>query len=119
MILKNSRYSPPRPFLPLQTALSGQSGQSGRSGKAGAPGNPDLAAPAFPGVLPRAVETAAGAIEYEVKSGDRLDLLARHYYNQDRLWWRIVDANPDIQFAGALLSESMVGQVILIPKAKD
>lgn len=91
MILKNSRYAPQRPFQP----------------------------PDFPGVLPRAVETAAGAIEYEVKSGDRLDLLARHYYNQDRLWWRIVDANPDILFAGVLLSEAMVGQVILIPKAKD
>lgn len=101
MILKNSRYAPQRPFLPAPSATPGP------------------AAPVFSGVLPRAVETAAGAIEYEVKSGDRLDLLARHYYNQDRLWWRIVDANPDILFAGALLSEAMVGQVILIPKAKD
>lgn len=101
MILKNSRYAPQRPFLPASSAT------------------PAPAAPIFPGVLPRAVETAAGAIEYEVKSGDRLDLLARHYYNQDRLWWRIVDANPDILFAGTLLSEAMVGQVILIPKAKD
>jgi len=96
MIQKNSRYHPARAF-----AAPAQGGE------------------AFPGILPRPIATPEGAIEYEVKSGDRLDLLARHFYNQDRLWWRIVDANPDIVFAGTLLSEAMVGQVILIPKAKD
>ena len=54
-----------------------------------------------------------------MRAGDRLDLLARHYYNNDRLWWRIVDANPELVFAGDMLDESMQGGVILIPKLKE
>jgi len=54
-----------------------------------------------------------------VQAGDRLDLLARHYYNDDRLWWRITDANPDFLYAGDMVLEGMEGRVILIPKAKE
>ncbi|MEM7584261.1 MAG: LysM domain-containing protein [Acidobacteriota bacterium] len=90
---------------------------------------------AFPGLRPRPVETALGAVEHTVQAGDRLDLLARHYYSDDRLWWRILDANPRLLFAGDVRAgdiqagdaqgdsdgrlEGMAGQVILIPKARD
>jgi nucleoid-associated protein YgaU len=72
----------------------------------------------FPGVRPREVATQAGAVEHVVKAGDRLDLLARHYYNDERLWWRIVDANPEILFAGDMLAPGTEGEVILIPAGR-
>lgn len=73
----------------------------------------------FEGVRARDIGSPTGVIEHEVQHGDRLDLLARHYYNDDRLWWRIVDANPDIMFPQDLLNDETRGLVILIPKAKD
>jgi len=73
----------------------------------------------FTGIRSRAMGPATGVVEHVVKAGDRLDLLARHYYNDDRLWWRIVDANPDFLYGGDMLLESMEGLVILIPKAKE
>lgn len=73
----------------------------------------------FPGLRAREIGAATGVIEYEIQAGDRLDLLARHYYNDDRLWWRIIDANPKVVFAQNVLSEEMAGQVILIPKIKE
>ncbi len=73
----------------------------------------------FSGVRARQIGSATGVIEHEVLSDDRLDQLARHYYNDDRLWWRIVDANPQFSFAPDMLSEEMAGRVILIPKLKE
>jgi len=73
----------------------------------------------FAGIRPRAIGPATGVVEHVVKAGDRLDLLARHYYNDDRLWWRIVDANPDFLYGGDMVLEEMEGLVILIPKAKE
>lgn len=73
----------------------------------------------FPGAGAREIGPADGVIEHVVQAGERLDLLARHYYNDDRLWWRILDANPRFVFAGNLVSEEMEGEVILIPKAKE
>jgi len=73
----------------------------------------------FPGIRARAIGDATGVIEHEAQAGDRLDQLARHYYNDDRLWWRIVDANPDVTFGFDLLDDTAVGTVILIPKAKE
>ncbi len=81
---------------------------------------PDPAGTAvFAGIRPRSIGPATGVVEHVVKAGDRLDLLARHYYNDDRLWWRIADANPDFLFAGDMVLEEMEGRVILIPKAKE
>jgi nucleoid-associated protein YgaU len=96
MFLKGSRYETARPFTPST---------AGRE--------------TFPGVRPREIATPPGVVEHTVRTGDRLDLLARHYYNDDRLWWRIVDANPEILFGGELLAESMEGQVILIPGGRS
>ena len=91
---------------------------------------PEAGDAAFPGIRPRLIGRATGAIEHRVRTGDRLDLLARHYYNDDRLWWRIADANPRFLYAGDMVLESddpenglgrksMVGVTILIPKAKE
>ncbi|MDQ6965565.1 MAG: hypothetical protein Q9M23_01425 [Mariprofundaceae bacterium] len=73
----------------------------------------------FPGVRPRAIGAATGVIEHVVKAGDRLDFLARHYYNNDRLWWRILDANPDIVHGGDLMIADREGEVILIPRSRE
>ncbi len=73
----------------------------------------------FAGVRPRSIGPATGVVEHLVTAGDRLDLLARHYYNDDRLWWRIVDANPSFLYGPDLMLEDMEGRVILIPKAKE
>ena len=58
-------------------------------------------------------------IEHVVREGDRLDLLAGRYYNDPRLWWRILDANPDLDDAAVLSMAARAGEVILIPRARD
>ncbi len=73
----------------------------------------------FSGLRSRQIGDAAGVVEHEVVASDRLDQLARHYYNDDRLWWRIVDANPQFYFGPEMLGDAMAGRVILIPKAKE
>jgi nucleoid-associated protein YgaU len=73
----------------------------------------------FRGIRPRDMGPAEGVIEHVVQAGDRLDMLARHYYNNQRLWWRILDANPEIAFGGELRLQEMEGEIILIPKAKE
>ncbi|OIO71893.1 MAG: hypothetical protein AUJ57_06515 [Zetaproteobacteria bacterium CG1_02_53_45] len=73
----------------------------------------------FAGVRPREIGAATAVIEHTLQAGDRLDLLARHYYNNDRLWWRILDANPDILYAGDLSIPDRVGETILIPRVRE
>ncbi len=39
--------------------------------------------------------TASGpSTRHRLRPGDALDLLARRVYGEERLWWRILDANP-------------------------
>ena len=75
----------------------------------------------FNGIRPRKIGPAIGVIEHVLAIGERLDLLALQYYNDSSLWWRIVDANPDIVFAGDLMvvdkGKGRVGTVIVIPRA--
>jgi nucleoid-associated protein YgaU len=92
MLLKNSRYANAREF--------------------------DSESSDFLGIRPRHIETAAGVIEHRVEVGQRLDLLARHYYNDSRLWWRILDANPDLLCGASMLLDEMAGEVILIPRVR-
>jgi nucleoid-associated protein YgaU len=73
----------------------------------------------FKGLRPRDIGPATGVVEHVVQARKRAELLAREYYNDGRLWWRILDANPDVMFAGELESQEMEGDVILIPKAKE
>ena len=111
MLLPKSRYRQSAPFAP----------------------STDGADP-FPGLRPRPVGPATGVIEHVLREGDRLDLLARHYYNDERLWWRILDANPQIVFGADLMpveemrssdgeadpdQAGLVGQIILIPREEE
>jgi len=73
----------------------------------------------FLGVRPRLIATPDGILEHAVKQGERLDLLALYYYNNAHMWWRIVDANPDILFGGELALDQHIGSVILIPRVSD
>jgi len=75
--------------------------------------------PVFKGNRARAIGPAIGVIEYIVKDGDRLDLLALNFYVDSRKWWRILDANPDIVFGADLTLNEAVGDTILIPRAKE
>lgn len=93
MLMRGSRYEGVKPF-----AAGAESGA------------------AFHGLRPRPIAPATGVIEHVVRDGDRLDSLARHYYNDDRLWWRIVDANPEALSDDDLL---VPGNVILIPRARE
>ncbi len=74
---------------------------------------------AFLGIRPRTIGPAPGVIEHTVRSGDRLDHLAGHYYDDDHLWWRIADANPTFMHPGEMVDAGTVGKTILIPKAKE
>lgn len=95
MLLKNSRYQPARAFVAAEDR------------------------PLFSGIRARALGPAAGVIEHMVATGERLDGLAYHYYNDSRLWWRILDANPDVLFGGDLLLDDFAGQTLLIPRARE
>ena len=73
----------------------------------------------FNGIRARDIGAASGVIEHEVQAGQRLDQLARNYYNDDRLWWRIVDANPAYTLGLEMMGDDLEGRVILIPKVKE
>jgi len=50
---------------------------------------------------------------YQVREGDRLDLLAQKFYRNPRKWWLIADANPRFLSPDELL---VPGEVIFIPR---
>lgn len=53
------------------------------------------------------------ALVYQVREGDRLDLLAHKFFHDPRKWWLIADANPD-----ALTPEELLipGRQLRIPR---
>ena len=75
--------------------------------------------PLFKGARSRTIGQATGVLEYRVKDGDRLDLLALYFYNDSRTWWRVLDANPEIVFGADLALSKYVGETILIPRATE
>ena len=81
----------------------------------GAPFDPPL--DGLPGLRrPRDAGVPAGVIEHTLAGGERLDMLAYHYYGDPRRWWRILDANP--QLLGAHEAEQLAqGATIAIPRA--
>lgn len=83
MFLKNSRYAQVGLFQP---------GPDGRT--------------VFRGVRARDITDAAGVLEHTQTEGDRPDLLAQNYYQEDRNWWRIMDANPEFLIAGPIRDET-------------
>ncbi|MCH8532475.1 MAG: hypothetical protein LAT65_16615 [Saccharospirillum sp.] len=95
MLLKNSRYHKTLPFEPQAE-----------------PGT-------FPGIRARQIRSLEGVVEHTLTRTDRLDHLAHHYYNDDRQWWRILDANPELGAGGELSHPDWVGRVILIPAANS
>lgn len=74
----------------------------------------------FAGRMARDARTEPGVLEHTLRAGDRLDLLALHYYGDTRMGWRILDANPGLlcgmDIGSAVLSP---GQVLLIPASGD
>ena len=94
----------------------------------------------FKGVRARVIGAATGVVEHGLQPEERFDWLGTHYFNDSRLWWRIVDANPDLLCALELEVLGLVappglagpasaadedkrgedfGAVVLIPKAKE
>lgn len=96
----------------------------------------------FRGVKPRPIAPAPGVLEHTQSESDRPDLLAQDYYQADRAWHRIVDANVEFMIAGpirdaddnrvtagdslnpdsddgdVMISDRMQGDAILIPAKK-
>jgi nucleoid-associated protein YgaU len=94
---RSSRYEPVRRFAP----------------------RPDGTLP-FAGILPRAVDTPEGAIEHVLRPGDTLQSLAHEHYNDSRLWYRILDANPQLTCGADLRATEtgrLDGEVVVIPEA--
>jgi nucleoid-associated protein YgaU len=58
-----------------------------------------------------------GNLHYQVKQGDRLDLLANRFYRNSRLWWLIAEANPDCLYPDDLLKPGL--QLVIPPVAGD
>ncbi|MEM9292168.1 MAG: tail protein X [Acidobacteriota bacterium] len=111
MIRRGSRYQDSEPFRPPEEG-------SERSFT-------------FRGLRPRRITPAQGVVEHVVREGDRLDALAHHYYNDSRLWYRILDANPEllsgadatrpetvVDAAGDPLLAGQVGRSLRIPRAR-
>lgn len=73
----------------------------------------------FAGTRERKIETIEGVLEHTIKMGERLDLLALHYYNDDKKWWRILDANPNLFDAGEVVLDLYEGETIVIPRAQE
>lgn len=94
MILKGSRYETAKVFT---ESAAGQ---------------------VFNGVRPRDIKPTPGVLEHTVASGERFDALALHYYNSVSRWWRILDANPTISYAGDVFRRENEGTIILIPQAR-
>lgn len=69
----------------------------------------------FKGTRARNIRKAEGVLEHTLQLGERLDLLALYYYNDDKKWWLILDANPHINNAGDIIVEQYVGETIVIP----
>lgn len=69
----------------------------------------------FRGIRARVIGPARGVLEHSLRTGERPDWLAAHYYNEQRLWWRILDANPDVLYAGDLADRDPADP-LLIPR---
>jgi hypothetical protein len=71
----------------------------------------------FRGTRERRIKTVEGVLEHTLEAGQRLDLIALHYYNDDKKWWRILDANPHLLNAGEIITDEFEGETIVIPRS--
>ncbi|MFY1652539.1 LysM peptidoglycan-binding domain-containing protein [Solwaraspora sp. WMMB762] len=62
---------------------------------------------------PRAVPPTPGVLEHLVVQGERLDQLAGRFYGDPKLYWLILDANPEVLDPFTLLTP---GRRIRIPR---
>lgn len=70
------------------------------------------------GVYRATIQAPLGSVEvgeeytvHRVVEGDRLDLLADRAYGDAEFWWRIADANPELDYPDELTP----GQLLRIP----
>lgn len=68
----------------------------------------------FMGLLPRPIARASGAVEHTIAAGERPDRMALSFFNDDRHWWRILDAN-----VGFLCATDMVLELDASAQAGD
>jgi len=81
----------------------------------------------FRGIRQRDMGPATGIVEYQLKPWDRIDRIAFDYYNDDGLWWRILDANPEYLCAVDLFeqerhasgNQDTAEKTLLIPGARE
>ncbi len=75
----------------------------------------------FRGIRPRAIAPARPVLEHYLRKGERPDLLGAHYYNEPGLWWRLLDANPDLLCACDLpdRAEHDPANPLLVPRARE
>lgn len=93
-------------------------GKGSRYEKAAAFSYGEGEAQVFTGIRPRVIGEARPVLEHVLREGERLDLLAAHYYNDPMLWWRLLDANPDVLYAGDLAGRD-VTDPLLVPRARE
>jgi hypothetical protein len=80
--------------------------------------------PYFKGLLPRTLTVPEAILEHPVASKDRQDSLAQNYYQEPRLWHRIVEANLQTIFAEDLLhdlqsAKDLTNESIIIPHREE
>ena len=56
----------------------------------------------------RLIDKVEGVFEHLIDENDRLDLLAKKYYDQPIKWWRICDANPEFKSPLDLLGQGVL-----------
>lgn len=77
----------------------------------------DSSRTSFRGTRERVIKTTEGVLEHTLEAGQRLDLIALHYYNDDKKWWKILDANPHLMNAGEIIIDEFEGEIIVIPRS--
>ena len=73
----------------------------------------------FQGFRERSLKSSPGILEHTVLHTDRIDLLAQSYYQNDRRWWRVMDANAEFLCGFELVDDEMHGDVIAIPSSRE
>lgn len=74
--------------------------------------------PTFQGLRPRDIATLPPVLEHVLSAWDRPDSLAGHYYGDPERWWQLLDANPELYFAGDITvpDPERVGGILLISR---
>ena len=80
----------------------------------------DPSPPGIPELLrPRDIEPTEDVLEHTLARGHRADTLAIDYYGEPRLWYRVLDSNPQIVCASDLESEELEGHILVIPRRRS